>query len=266
MYLLTYPVLQWGVGGWLLAPVAEAHPLLDNGDSTNAARTSSFENHVLAQFSDDENDTRTDKLLDPNNSKPKGKFDVKKSVLAILKKVLQPPVIASMLGLFIAAIHQVRGLFVDLTDRDNDAPLEWFFNGLNTVGDAAVPINMFILGSSLYYSAKGVGTSVLEDEKLQMRTMLAIIFGKLVIMPAIGIGTAMLMRQFLSIPEDIDASFYLVIMLVTATPTANNVMVMAELGGQSKEAMAMSIFSQYLCAPIVLTASVGVIVTIASKW
>ena len=127
--------------------------------------------------------------------------------------------------------------------------------------------------------------------------MFGIILGKLVIMPAIGVGTAMLLRyHILSIPEDIDASFYLVVMLVMATPTANNVMVMAELGGQvrssdinpistqlnsptpvliscgslhssqSKEAMAMSIFSQYICAPVVLTASTSVIVTIASGF
>ncbi|GMH87025.1 hypothetical protein TrVE_jg13488 [Triparma verrucosa] len=144
---------------------------------------------------------------------------------------------------------------------------------MKSVGDAAVPINMFILGSSLYFSARGTGSSgssgssVREEEKLPLRTMFGIILGKLVIMPAIVVGTAMLLRyHILSIPEDIDASFYLVVMLVMATPTANNVMVMAELGGQSKEAMAMSIFSQYICAPVVLTASISVIVTIASGF
>lgn len=36
-----------------------------------------------------------------------------------------------------------------LTHSDNDAPMQWFFNGINTIGGAAIPINMFILGGAL---------------------------------------------------------------------------------------------------------------------
>ncbi len=32
---------------------------------------------------------------------------------------------------------------------ENDAPLQFFFNGMRNLGQAAVPINMFIMGASL---------------------------------------------------------------------------------------------------------------------
>ena len=61
VYLLLYPVLQWGLGGWLLAPATasqdeEQQNGIDNGDSarsTSSATTTvanmseSFRHHVL---------------------------------------------------------------------------------------------------------------------------------------------------------------------------------------------------------------------------
>ena len=67
----------------------------------------------------------------------------------VLKRCLQPPVVGAILGMVVASIPDLRGLFVDLIDRSDDAPLEWFFDGLYAVGQAAVPINMMILGCNL---------------------------------------------------------------------------------------------------------------------
>ena len=55
--------------------------------------------------------------------------------------------------------------------------------------------------------------------------------------------------------------FYLAAAAVTATPTANNMMVMIEVAGGDKTAMATAIFSQYLVAPLVLTGSLTIIIT-----
>lgn len=53
--------------------------------------------------------------------------------------------------------------------------------------------------------------------------------------------------------KEIDATCYLVMMIVFITPTANNVMVMVELSGSSsKEGMARLIGWQYAVSPIVL--------------
>ena len=74
---------------------------------------------------------------------------------------------------------------------------------------------------------------------------LMVVFGKMVVMPAIGLATALGLRAMhYRIGSQVDASFYLVVMIVTCTPTANTCMVMAELAGQNKEAMGSAIFMQ----------------------
>jgi hypothetical protein len=61
--------------------------------------------------------------------------------------------------------------------------------------------------------------------------------------------------------QGIDDSFYLVLMMVFITPTANNVMVMVELGGTlSKEAIARLIGWQYAAAPAILSGSIATVV------
>jgi hypothetical protein len=65
----------------------------------------------------------------------------------------------------------------------------------------------------------------------------------------------------------IDGPFYLVLMIVTITPTANTVMVMVELSdGEAKEGMARIICMQYTVAPVLLSISVMCIVQVATLW
>lgn len=60
-------------------------------------------------------------------------------------------------------------------------------------------------------------------------------------------------RPPINIVAEIDATCYLVMMIVFITPTANNVMVMVELSGSgSKEGMARLIGYQYATAPVIL--------------
>jgi len=77
-----------------------------------------------------------------------------------------------------------------------------------------------------------------------------------------------LFSQFtVSTTQDIDASFYLVAMIVFITPTANNVMVMVELSGSgSKEGIARVIAWQYAAAPVLLSLSMTAVVGVASQW
>ena len=49
---------------------------------------------------------------------------------------------------------------------------------------------------------------------------------------------------------------YLAALVVTATPSANNLMVMTELAAGDRNAMSTVIFTQYLAAPILLTLTV----------
>jgi predicted permease len=190
---------------------------------------------------------------------------------SIFSRCLQPPVIGALAGIFVASQPWLRGIFVDLVDRKGHAPLQFLFDGLYEVGQSAVPMNMIILGCNLsasYNNSRMVDDGDTRKTMLFSRsTSMAIVAGKMIIMPIIGFVSVYLTRRYYwdaRIPDDIDGGVYLVAMIVFLTPTANNVMVMVELSGSgSKQAMARSIAWQYALAPVVLSITMTVAVSMA---
>ena len=57
------------------------------------------------------------------------------TLLRIASKVFQPPVIASLLGLFIASVPELRGLFENIWgNKGSEAPFKFAFDGIYAVG------------------------------------------------------------------------------------------------------------------------------------
>lgn len=320
IYLLTYPVLQWSIGTWILEgdpPEDEAiaslhnepkYALLPEQPFSEVPRATStpavsFEPSTTLdgqrQSSEDlpRVSLRAVDLLLDSKYRPLPEDDEQLSVAAasavseirervasrhsastikviaedpaspplcstltiIASKFAQPAVVAALMGMLVACLPPLRGVLVDIKDRDNDAPLQWMFNGLYSMGQAAIPINMLILGCSLAKGAQSSG-------KIYWRCNLAATFGKMVVMPLIGTGTVFVMKEFMHISKDIDAPFILVMLTLTCTPTANSILVMSELGGQNKQAVSMCIFTMYCFAPLLLTFWVTVFITLAANW
>jgi len=280
-----YPLLQWGVGGWLLAPQvrSESRPSCAPDRDENMEISSTLEMSNSQEISRDDiesylinSDSSQYVLVSEEGVKDgyciQATFSSKEyfsSMLHTLKLIasntFHPPVISAMLGLFVASINPLRGIFVDIVDRDCSAPLQWFFDGLYSIGRAAVPINMIILGINLAKTFHSSNSS--EMELFSKQTMISVVVAKMIIMPTIGIVSVLFLRNFvLEIPHEISASFYLVMVIVFLTPTANNVMVMSELcNGASKGGMARLIGWQYAVAPLILSISVAVSVAIVNK-
>jgi predicted permease len=341
IYLLLYPVLQWGVGGWLLAPddeqnQAPTEPIMENPPSmvqqsmppassamhrnvlnnnkmeewyshsrrgigeTDASmymtstdlvqldevNASSFVEALPTTFQippppveqyhplgvHGSSSTESTQLIATTNQEERAaaakEFEL--STYAMVHKIasrcLQPPVVGAILGLLTAATP-LRGLLVDLVDRKDDAPLEWFFDALYAVGQAAVPINMIILGCNLSQSMMGGASISPKTAFLSTGTMIAIVMGKMIVMPIIGVISAVTLKMIQSVPESINASLYLVAMIVFITPTANNVMIMVELSGSgTNEGIARVIAWQYAVAPFILSFSMTLAVGVASQW
>eukprot|EP00541_Cyclophora_tenuis_P019106 CAMPEP_0116572566 /NCGR_PEP_ID=MMETSP0397-20121206/18250_1 /TAXON_ID=216820 /ORGANISM="Cyclophora tenuis, Strain ECT3854" /LENGTH=354 /DNA_ID=CAMNT_0004100915 /DNA_START=390 /DNA_END=1454 /DNA_ORIENTATION=+ len=314
IYLLSYPMLQWSVGGWLLTPEQEdasstttQPPPLEMEDPNNNSNSDNNENSssndtshpheeslsaipmlplsdpllppsLIApptQLSDAEQpalepETRSNTSSDTDKSSSLLRYCWDVLVKIVRRCLLQPPVVAAIIGFVVATFPKLRGIFVDIVDRDDDAPTQWFFDALYTIGQAAVPINMILLGSNLSQSfQKGRagndndarGKSVL----LSKHTMAAVVLGKLVLMPLIGVGSVVLFTLFVwNLPMNVHASFCLVTMMAFLTPTANNVMVMVELSGGNREGIARVIAWQYLAAPLVLSLTVSLAVGVAN--
>ena len=209
------------------------------------------------------------------------------TISQILKRCFQPPVIAALLGVLCASFPVIRGVLVDIEDRDGSAPLQWFFDGLFEAGRAAVPINMIILGCNLSASymlhsplAPTVSSGMSSDHEksttpitssssafFSTKTTLLVVFGKMIAMPLVGYVSTLALSTVYVVPQEIAGSLYLVLSIVFLCPTANNVMVMVELGGTgkgSKESMARVIAYQYAFAPLVLSVTVTGAVLMAS--
>lgn len=272
VYLSVYPLLQWSIGSWLLQPrprPAELEPLGSSPEielhvvsperpaELEAPRSSpEYEMHVLSP-------ERSGLDVELNVTPPpvvsgQNRWCEWSALRVILLRVCPPPVIAVLLGLLITSTPPLHRVFVDTTSRSDSAPLEWFFDGLQKVGRAAVPINMFILGGSL---AKGVNTEVVS-----IRTAAALAFGKMVIMPLVGIVLTLSVKALRLVPpDDMDDSFLLVCLVCSATPTANNIMVMAQLAGENTEALAACLCFQYLLSPVVLSLWLAIFIDIATR-
>ena len=122
---------------------------------------------------------------------------------------------------------------------------------------------MMILGCNLSASTLSNMSST-KDSLLSNQTMAAIVTGKMILMPVVGMLSCWILSTFWPLPGNIDEPFYLVAMIVFITPTANNVMVMVELSGSgTKEGIARVIGWQYAVAPVLLSLSVTATVGMA---
>ena len=126
-----------------------------------------------------------------------------------------------------------------------------------------VGVNLSIAASqSSASSSRGNSSSSVVDTK----TVIAVVAGKMLLMPIIGIITVYVLKTwFWDIPESIQFQFYLVLLMNFITPTANVVMVIAELGSgtDAKNVMASLIGAQYLVAPFLLSLTVMMVVWMA---
>ena len=96
------------------------------------------------------------------------------------------------LGTRSAPVHAIS-LIQECTpfqDMDNDAPLQWVYEALRRFGEAAVPINMLLLGSSLSkQTEKGfTGSGV------TLRPRIAVTIAKLILLPAFGTLVGLALR------------------------------------------------------------------------
>ena len=82
-------------------------------------------------------------------------------VKIVLLAFCQPPVLASIAGVIVLSIPQLRGIFVNLQPENHHTmPLEWLFNGMVSIGNSTMPITMVILGINLSHAAGDIHLKV----------------------------------------------------------------------------------------------------------
>ncbi|CAE7724309.1 unnamed protein product, partial [Symbiodinium necroappetens] len=173
-YLMLYPVLQWGIGTWLLAPTADEEITLTIPPPCKGTL--------------------------PRLCGAEEGFYYMGPARQALEHALVPPVLAALAGLL----------------------------------------------------------------ALPLRVGMAITVCKMVVMPLL---MSLIVYGLIRLVDGKDPAMWLVALIVTCTPTANNVGIMAHLGGQKVESMATAIFIQYVFAPVLIAMSLTYFMwLLSSEW
>ncbi|KAF7042548.1 hypothetical protein CFC21_052119 [Triticum aestivum] len=144
-----------------------------------------------------------------------------------LKRVFQPPVIASALGISIGATPSLKHLVLT-----NHAPLFFFTDACIILGGAMIPCILL--------------PSEAISKKLGLRTTAAIIIGRLVLVPPAGMCMVALADRLGFIPRG-DTMFKFVLLLQHSMPTSVLSGAVANLRGCGEESAAV-LFWMYVCA------------------
>jgi len=161
--------------------------------------------------------------------------------LKLMRRIFVPSVCGILLGGLVGLLCK------PLVLPPEAAPLGWLYMAVSKLGDAAVPINLLLLGAALSRPPRpGV---------LPRLTTLGLVLARMVLMPLCGL----LFVYFIAIkgskfviPNVATDPFWLVALVTTCTPTANNIVVLCELTGENRQAMSSTIFYQYCAAPMLL--------------
>ncbi|KAK8573130.1 hypothetical protein V6N13_099945 [Hibiscus sabdariffa] len=143
-----------------------------------------------------------------------------------LKQILQPPIVASILAMVIGTVPVLKKLIFT-----RDAPLYFFTDSCIILGKAMIPCILLALGGNLV-DGPGPGSS-----RIGVRTLVAIIIGRLILVPPVGLGIVTLADKLGFLPDG-DKMFRFVLLLQHSMPTSVLSGAVATLRGYGKEAAA----------------------------
>lgn len=142
-------------------------------------------------------------------------------VYSVLAGVLSnPPIQAALLAMVLAVWPPLKALLIG-----PDAPLRFLASAVDTLGDAQVPISMLMLsGSGTINYMKGLkGRLQAQGAEItpfafEWRTELAIVVGRLLLLPAAGFGVFCALRDGLGVLPA-DPLLLLIVLIESAVPT-----------------------------------------------
>ena len=252
LYLVLYLLLQWTVGAAIMrVPLSDEEPVPHEAEI--AEKSTDIENTAIRLQSIEEEEDK-EGVVSEDEAAPlgiatrdhlpeEGICQRAKGIGAmLLKRVGTPPVYGIVIGLTTGLSPSVVvGLL-----RGKEAPLAFLLQAVSMIGSAAIPLMMMLLGSHLHSgpaweSISGIAIALITLSKLLVIPVLALgIVAGLVYTGALTASPMLL----------------LVILMQSAMPTANNLLVMSELaGGRDSKAISTTMFIEYCTAPFFMTVS-----------
>ena len=165
-------------------------------------------------------------------------------------QILSPPLVSSLIGLIVGMLPWLNRLFFG-----EGAPLGIVVSTMEMIGKAIFPLALMLLGANL-------SEKLPEGDTMPVRSFVGVTVCRLILMPAIGFGTAWLAWRFGLGPKD--PLFYLVIMTESAVPAATNLIVMTQVHHTGEATMARLLLCEYCMAVPLLTITMTFFLTVTS--
>jgi predicted permease len=168
-----------------------------------------------------------------------------------------PPIQAALVAVCLAAVPPVKALLVG-----DEAPLRFMAAAVESLGAAQVPISMLMLSGSGTINYMKTLKGKLEAQGAELlpfafsfRTECAIIVGRLVLLPVAGYGLYWLLADGLGVLPKDDPLLLLIILIESAVPSAQNLIMMLLVHGDvvEGEAMAAVLLRQYAVSMVTFT-------------
>jgi len=172
----------------------------------------------------------------------KSKESVGSRYLRVVWKNLNRPTMASLGGILVGC-SPLRLLFVT-----QEAPLRVTIDALNLVGTASIPLVLFTLGATLSKGPPACGEEA--DSDMATRTMFAVVFAKLVVIPASNLFLVYAASLVLEKPDKL---MLVVMAILGASPTAMNMATISSVVGCGIKEMGGLLFWQYFLASITMS-------------
>ncbi|MGN0880475.1 MAG: AEC family transporter [Oligosphaeraceae bacterium] len=160
-----------------------------------------------------------------------------------LSQIVNPPLMGSAIGITIAFIPPLHDAFFG-----DGAPLAVVIDTLQLLAKGVFPCALLLLGANLCGATQpAAGGDALSAERCPLTCYLSVIAGKLLIMPLFGLAYTALAWKSGLIPHD--PILALVILVESAVPPANNLIIMCQTHGRGELPMSRMLFAAY-CASI----------------
>lgn len=166
-------------------------------------------------------------------------------------QIVSPPFFASLTGLAIGCVPFLRNLLVE-----PGGTLRVLFDTGEMLGSPAIPCALLVLGANLADRPKA-------HERTAASTVLAVAWGRLVLMPLIGCLITIGMWRLGWLFND--PMLALVLMIEASVPSATNLVLMCQTHGRGEAAISRILVASYLLAVPSMTAFVALFLWIAGR-
>ncbi|CAG9467120.1 unnamed protein product [Pedinophyceae sp. YPF-701] len=161
-----------------------------------------------------------------------------------LKEVFTPPTVATLLSFVVGFAEPVKWEFFRKPGSDNDPALKVVTSAVRSLGQAAIPSMMVVLGSNIQNGPP-------RECELSWYTVLATLVCKLVLLPGVGV---LLVYGGYSVGafKAPDPAFLFVMFITWSMPSAINLQTMSNMSGYAVAELSTLLFWQYVACIAVL--------------